>query len=88
MKSLFIYILTFDTGQIVTATGRLDAALAEALTLLRPRMLVTVVTTGPQLAAPSPLLTVVDASDDFPTAWNTHASHATRRWNRASSLSS
>ena len=74
-------------GAVVAATGHLDAALADALTLLRPRCLVTVVATGRQLAA-APVLTVVDASDDFPTAWNAYASHATRRWNRASSLSS
>ena len=75
-------------GAVVAATGYLDAALANALTLLRPRMLVTVVATGQPLVSPAPLLTVVDASNDFPAAWNAHASHATRRWNRASSLSS
>jgi hypothetical protein len=75
-------------GAVVAATGHLDAALTDALTLLRPRMLVTVVATGQQLVTPSPLLSVVDAADDFPTAWNAFASSATRRWNRASSLSS
>lgn len=75
-------------GAVVTATGHLDAALADALTLLRSRCLVTVVATGQQLVSASPVLTVVDASDDFPTAWNAFASHASRRWNRASSLSS
>ena len=74
-------------GAVVAATGNLDAAFVDALTLLRSRCLVTVVATGEQLV-PAPLLTVVDASDDFPTAWNAYASHAARRWNRASSLSS
>jgi hypothetical protein len=74
-------------GAVVAATGNVDAAFVDALTLLRSRCLVTVVATGEQLV-PAPLLTVVDASDDFPTAWNAYASHAARRWNRASSLSS
>jgi uncharacterized protein (DUF58 family) len=61
-------------GAIVVATGGLDRALLEALTLLRSRMLVTVVTTLAPVAPAPPMskrIPVVDASTvPFPDAWN------------------
>jgi uncharacterized protein (DUF58 family) len=70
-------------GTVVGVTGHLDRVFADALALLRPRCLVTVVATGstPVHAA----VPVVDASTDFAGVWNRFTSRATRRWNLASS---
>lgn len=75
-------------GAVVAATGYLDARLADALALLRPRCLVTAVATGATDTTARAPIPVVDASADLPTAWNAYTSSAARRWNRARSLSS
>ncbi|MEX0664588.1 MAG: DUF58 domain-containing protein [Acidimicrobiia bacterium] len=75
-------------GAVVTATGYLDAALADALALLRPRCLVTTIATGKSSDPIASVLPVIDASTDFAAAWNAFSSRNSRRWNRASSLSS
>lgn len=78
-------------GSIVAATGALDRALVEALTLLRARRLVTVVTTRPGTARPPNTLALVDASTvSFPDAWNAtrrRPRSQTSRWKPASSPS-
>ena len=74
-------------GAVVAATGHMDADFADALALLRPRCLVTAIATGSHAGVRS-LVPVVDASTDFPTAWNRFTSRASRRWNLASSRSS
>jgi hypothetical protein len=75
-------------GAVVAATGYLDAALADALDFLRPRCLVTTIAAGESTDPVASLLPIIDASTDFAAAWNAFSSRATRRWNRASSLSS
>ena len=73
-------------GAVVGATGYLDAEFADALALLRPRILATAIATGASDGVRS-LVPVVDASADFPTAWNRFASRTSRRWNFVSSRS-
>jgi uncharacterized protein (DUF58 family) len=79
-------------GSIVAATGALDRLLVEALTLLRARSLVTVITTrdagGPR---PPAALALVDASRaDFAGTWNAtrrRSRSQTSRWKPATSRS-
>ncbi|MBM3671673.1 MAG: DUF58 domain-containing protein [Actinobacteria bacterium] len=73
-------------GAVVGATGYLDDEFADALALLRPRCLVTAIATGSSSDARA-LIPVVDASTDFPAAWNRFASRSSRRWNLVSSRS-
>jgi uncharacterized protein (DUF58 family) len=74
-------------GAVLGTTGHLDTRFADALALLRPRLLVTTIATGSHAGVRS-LVPVVDASSDFPTAWNRFCSRSSRRWNLVSSRSS
>ena len=77
-------------GAVVAATGALDARLADALVRLRPRCLVTVITTAPSERAVPTTLPIVDASTgDLARSWNSYSSmRQARRWNPETSLSS